>query len=101
MIESRNVQVCVCGKCGREFVPLRCPSCKSPNWNKDAPSNVEAKQEKVSQVESVAPIEKQSPAEAKPKKQAKEKPTGKSGYCPHKFIVLDDGTTACKQCNGA
>ena len=34
MIEARMVQVCTCGKCGREFIPLRCPECKSPNWNK-------------------------------------------------------------------
>ena len=119
MIVSRNVQVCTCGKCGREFIPLRCPECKSPNWNKDAetaapkvkdvPAPIEENyspeppaptSEEVEEfVVDLQPKARQSTAKAKPeRKRAKEKPASKGGKCPHNFLMLDGGVTACPHC---
>lgn len=82
MIVSRNVQVCTCGKCGREFIPLRCPQCKSPGWNKDASERKPGRPRKEKVVPMAAKVDRQSLADKLPNTSV-----GfpvKEGYCPHR-----------------
>ena len=98
-IETKEVIVCTCAECGQSWIPKRCASCKSPLWNgaKDKRVKRAPKVQPNNDAPKVlAPIDRQSLANVKPKKKAVA--TGKAGLCPHKFIRLDDGSTACPQC---
>ena len=114
MIEARTVHVCTCEKCGREWIPLRCPECKAPGWNRKRKNNdvpvapaepIEMKPDtRVAELEEeelvpAAPVARQSPAKREPKVRPKvERTVSKTGRCAHGFFVLPDGTTACKRC---
>ena len=46
-IEKTDVYCCICAFCGYSWkswkLPLRCASCKQPNWNKDQVGSPEGK----------------------------------------------------------
>lgn len=123
MIENRSVSVCTCERCGKEFVPLRCPECRNTSWNKDAPRRGRPRKEIAPPAyldEQESPIESQSPAEvqvistrhmppehtpAPARKQSKAKQSagnrqkiGEALRCQHNMMVLPDGTTQCPKC---
>jgi hypothetical protein len=121
------LNVCLCEVCHHAWLslqrPARCAKCKSTKWNEASvpteqvesyPPEPEITSEQAEEfIVDLQPKRSQSAPKVQPiikertrtpipkRKEKKEQPAGKGKYCPHKFIRLDDGTTACKQCNGA
>jgi hypothetical protein len=114
---------CQCAQCKHIWIPGEwrrdashplprwCPKCKTARWNEGSERVEEKPAAKVTPI--VRQVEEVTPVEDKPivkrnvekkttptKRQAKSQPakSEKSGYCPHKFIRLEDGTCACPQC---
>jgi len=52
MIQERMVSFCTCERCGRDFVPLRCPECKNTTWN-----NAEVKRGRPKRVKEQLPAD--------------------------------------------
>jgi hypothetical protein len=80
MIQNVNIIQCTCERCGKEFIPRTCPSCKSPNWNKQGITKPgRPRKEKV--VPMAAKVDRQSLADALPNTTMGM--PQKEGKCPH------------------
>ena len=60
MIQERMVSFCTCERCGRDFVPLRCPECKNTTWNNAEVKRGRPKRVKEQLPANPLPIESQS-----------------------------------------
>jgi hypothetical protein len=105
IIETKS---CQCAQCGHIWIPgvwrrsedmplpLYCASCKSAKWNGNSVQAIAEAQPTREEVIEHAPIERRTVAKRQPKI-VKHAP-GKKDRCPHNFLLLPDGTTACERC---